>query len=179
MMLKHFEHRCLPLPRLSPRPPNQDGNNFGVTVQMMMSKLLKEEREKMEKSLADSSKYYSSRADAIDKFTHLKKTSKSETKSSSKSSATGGKDGDESKESSSSSTEEKTTHGDGEMNLHRARALAALDSQAYMDLSVAMQTMMDSYVCILDNLEKNWEKLENPRGKNYGGYGSGGSSMVY
>ena len=146
----------------------------------MFSKLLKEEREKMEKSLAETSKYYSSRADAIDKFSHLPKTSVSESKTTSKSSASGGKDGDEDKESTSSSTEEKKTTSDGgKVNTHRVKALAALDAQMYADLAGALQSMMDGYVVILDNLEKNWDKLENPRGKGYGGYGSGGSSMVY
>merc|ERR1712194_840145 len=62
-------------------PQMEDGNNFGVGVQMMFAKLLKEEREKMDKSLSESSKYYSSRAESIDKFSHLPKTSKTETKS--------------------------------------------------------------------------------------------------
>jgi len=161
-------------------PQMEDGNNFGVTVQMMMSKLLKEEREKMEKSLSETSTYWSSRADALEKFGHLPKSSKTETKSSSKSNATGGKDGDENKESTSMSSEEKVTIGDeGKVNMHRVKALAALDAQTYVNLSSALRSMIDGYVCILDNLGKNWEKLENPRGKNYGGYGSGGSSMVY
>ncbi|KAL9178889.1 hypothetical protein ACHAXT_011862 [Thalassiosira profunda] len=157
-----------------------DGNNFGVTVQLMFNKLLKDEREKMEKALSETSKYYASRADAIDKFSHLPKLSVTETKSSSKSSATGGKDGDENKDSTSTSTEEKTITSDGgKVNVHRAKALAALDAQTYVDLAGALQSMIDGYVVILDNLEKNWDKLENPRGKGYGGYGSGGSSMVY
>lgn len=161
-------------------PQMEDGNNFGVTVQMMFSKLLKDEREKMEKALSETSKYYANRADAIDKFGHLPKTSVTETKSTSKSSAKGGKEGDEDKESTSTSTEEKSSTSDGgKVNAHRAKALAALDAQAYVDLAVALQSMVDGYVVILDNLEKNWEKLENPRGKGYGGYGSGGSSMVY
>lgn len=161
-------------------PQMEDGNNFGVTVQMMFAKLLNEEREKMEKSLSESSKYYASRADAIDKFSHLPKSSVTETKSTSKSNATGGKDGDEKKDSTSTSTEEKTSTSDGgKINAHRAKALAALDAQMYFDLVGALQSMTDGYVLILDNLEKNWDKLENPRGKGYGGYGSGGSSMVY
>ncbi|KAL3827513.1 hypothetical protein ACHAXA_003782 [Cyclostephanos tholiformis] len=151
-----------------------------VTVQMMFSKLLKDERDKMEKALSDTSKYYSSRADAIDKFSHLPKTSVTETKSTSLSTAKGGKDGDENKEASSSSTEEKTSINDGgKINSHRVKALAALDAQMYVDLKSALQSMVDGYVVILDNLEKNWDKLENPRGKEYGGYGSGGRSMVY
>lgn len=161
-------------------PQMEDGNNFGVSVQMMFSKLLKEEREKMEKALGETSKYHASRADAIDKFSHLPKTSSTETKSTSKSNATGGKEGDENKESTSTSTEEKTSTSDGgKVNMHRVKALAALDAQMYLDLVSALQSMADGYVVILDNLEKNWDKLENPRGKGYGGYGSGGSSMVY
>jgi hypothetical protein len=42
-------------------PQMEDGNNFGVTVQMMMNKFLKEERERCEKVLSESSKYYASR----------------------------------------------------------------------------------------------------------------------
>lgn len=160
-------------------PQVEDGNNFGVGVQMMFAKLLTEERTKMEKSLSETSKYYSSRADAIDKFNHLPTTSVTETKSSSNSNATGGKDGDEKKESSSSSTEEKTSTSDGgKVNVHRVKALAALDAQMYSDLVSALRAMLDGYVVILDNLEKNWEKLENPRGKGYEA-GSGGSGMVY
>ena len=111
-----------------------------------------------------------SRADAIDKFTHLPKTSVTETKSTSKANATGGKDGDENKASTSSSTEEKIATSDGgKINTHRVKALAALDAQTYMDLVSALQSMQSGYCVILDNLEKNWEKLENPRGKGYGG----------
>lgn len=43
-------------------PQMEDGNNFGVTVQMMMNKFLKEERERCEKVLSESSKYYASRS---------------------------------------------------------------------------------------------------------------------
>jgi hypothetical protein len=49
----------------------------------------------------------------------------------------------------------------------------------YYDLKFALEGMVDDYLIILDNFDKNLEKLENPRGKGYGGYGSGGSSMVY
>jgi len=161
-------------------PQMEDGNNFGVGVQMTFAKLLKDEREKMEKSLGESSKYYSSRAETIDKFSHLPKTSTTESKTSTKLNATGGKDGDEQKESSSSSSEEKISTNDrGKVNIHRVKALAALDAQMYVDLVSGLHTMLDGYVIILDNLAKNWDKLENPRGKGYGGYGSGGSSMVY
>jgi hypothetical protein len=146
----------------------------------MFTKLLKDERDKMEKALESSSKYYASRADAIDKFNHLPKTSITETKSTSTSNAKGGKDGDENKVGVSTSTEEKILTADGgKINIHRVKALAALDAQVYVDLVSALQSMMDGYVVILDNLEKNWDKLESPRGKEYGGYGSGGRSMVY
>jgi len=161
-------------------PQMEDGNNFGVTVQLMFSKLLSDEREKMDKAISNTSKYYASRADAIDKFSHLPTSSVTQSKSTSTSSAKGGKDGDENKDSSSSSTEEKISTSDGgKINIHRVKALAALDAQYYIDLVSALQSMTDGYFVILDNLQKNWDKLENPRGKGYGGYGSGGSSMVY
>ena len=158
----------------------EDGNNFGVTVQMMVSKLLKEKREQFEKSLSETSKYYSSRADALDKFSHLPKTSKTTSKTESYSNSTGGKDGDSNTTSESGNTETKTTVGqEGAVNTHRVKALAALDAQMYFELKFVLKAMLDDYLIILDNFEKNMDKLEHPRGKAYGGYGSGGSSMVY
>ena len=146
---------------------------------MMMSKLLKEKREAFEKSLSDTSKYYSSRSDAIDKFNHLSKVSKVETVTESKGSSTGGKDGDSNTTSSNTSTEIKTSTSSNTVDIHRVKSLAALDTQTYFELKFAVEGMMDDYLIILDNFEKNMDKLENPRGKGYGGYGSGGSSMVY
>jgi len=156
----------------------EDGNNFGVTVQLMMTKLLKDKREQLEKSLSDSSKYYASRADAIDKFNHLSKTSKVQTTSESTGKSTGGKDGDSNTTSSNTSTETKTSTGSDKIDPHRVKSLAALDAQMYCDLKFALEGMVDDYLIILDNFEKNMDKLEHPRGKAYGGYGSGGSSMV-
>eukprot|EP00956_Cyclotella_meneghiniana_P003769 scaffold4568_cov74-Cyclotella_meneghiniana.AAC.12 len=46
-------------------PQMEDGNNFGVTVQMMMTKFLKEERERCDKVLSESSKYYSNRIQSM------------------------------------------------------------------------------------------------------------------
>eukprot|EP00574_Skeletonema_japonicum_P013678 CAMPEP_0201733170 /NCGR_PEP_ID=MMETSP0593-20130828/30807_1 /ASSEMBLY_ACC=CAM_ASM_000672 /TAXON_ID=267983 /ORGANISM="Skeletonema japonicum, Strain CCMP2506" /LENGTH=252 /DNA_ID=CAMNT_0048226269 /DNA_START=26 /DNA_END=784 /DNA_ORIENTATION=+ len=160
-------------------PQMEDGNNFGVTVQMMMAKLLKDKREQLEKSLSETSKYYSSRADAIDKFNHLSNTSKVETSSESTGKSTGGKDGDSNTTSSNTSCETKTSTASDKIDAHRVKALAALDAQMYCDLKFALEGMVDDYLIILDNFEKNMDKLEHPRGKAYGGYGSGGSSMVY
>ena len=47
-------------------PKMEDGNNFGVTVQLAALKQLKDDREKLEKSLDELSKYASSRADAME-----------------------------------------------------------------------------------------------------------------
>ena len=173
--LSPYDH----LPPQFTKNKTEDGNNFGVTVQMMMSKLLKEKREAFEKSLSETSKYYSSRSDAIDKFNHLSKVSKVETVTESKGSSTGGKDGDSNTTSSNTSTEVKTSTASNTVDIHRVKSLAALDTQTYFELKFAVEGMMDDYLIILDNFEKNMDKLENPRGKGYGGYGSGGSSMVY
>ncbi len=172
------QHSILTIPTI--HIPTEDGNNFGVTVQMMMSKLLKEKREALEKTLAETSKYYSSRADAIDKFSHIAKTSKVETTSESTGKSTGGKDGDTNTTSSNTSVETKTSTGSvNKIDTTRVKSLAALDAQMYCELKFALEGMVDDYLIILDNFEKNMDKLEHPRGKAYGGYGSGGSSMVY
>merc|ERR1712154_674292 len=89
-------------------PQMEDGNNFGVTVQLTISKALKEVKDSLVKKMDTVPAYYSSRADLVDKF-GLSKTVVSETKTTSKSNVKGGKEGDESKESNTIVSEEKST----------------------------------------------------------------------
>ena len=64
----------------------EDGNNFGVTVQMTVAKFLKDTREELAKKLESVASYYSSRADAVDKLGLPKKsTSQTKTESSTES----------------------------------------------------------------------------------------------
>ena len=110
---------------------------------MMMAKILKDKREQFEKSLSETSKYYASRADAIDKFSHISKTSKVTTASESSGKSTGGKDGDSNTTSSNTSSETKTSAGSDKIDAHRVKALAALDAQMYCDLKFALEDMVD------------------------------------
>lgn len=154
----------------------EDGNNFGVTVQMTVAKFLKETREELTKKLESIPSYYSSRADAVDKL-GLPKTSSSQTKTESKTDSTGGKDGDESKTSTTVTKEEKESNG-SKMDVHRSKAVLAIDVQCYASLFATINLLLTDYVTVLDNVEKNEEKLKAPKGSGGSGFG-GGSGMMY
>ena len=157
-------------------PKMEDGNNFGVTVQMTVAKFLKETREELTKKLESIPSYYSSRADAVDKL-GLPKTSSSQTKTESKTDSTGGKDGDESKTSTTVTKEEKESNG-SKTDVHRSKAVLAIDVQCYASLFATINLLLTDYVTVLDNVEKNEEKLKAPKGSGGSGFG-GGSGMMY
>jgi len=145
----------------------EDGNNFGVTVQMTISKALKEVKDSLVKKMDTVPAYYSSRADLVDKF-GLSKTVVSETKTTSKSNVKGGKEGDESKESNTIVSEEKST-GNAVVDLDnkfytRFMALVKADVNFYLNARIGMIECKDSLLMILDNVEKNMEKLKSPKG---------------
>merc|ERR1719232_2091551 len=91
-------------------PIMEDGNNFGVSIQMTINESLKKRREAWVKKLDDIPAYYSSRAEALDKL-GLPKTTKSETKTQTSNESKGGKDGDEKKSSTTIVSEEKNDAG--------------------------------------------------------------------
>jgi len=146
-------------------PQMEDGNNFGVTVQMMVSKALTDSREKLSKMLATVPTYNSARADAVEKL-GLQKVATSITKTTSDSTSTGGADGDEKKGSTSNVQEEKTVGSAGiedRMTL-RLVHVASLDVQFYFQLRSGLLDCRDTYLMILDNVEKNKSKLTSPKG---------------
>merc|ERR1712038_1637001 len=149
-------------------PQMEDGNNFGVTVQMTISKALKEVKESLMKKMEFIPTFYNSRADLVDKFGLTKSMTKSDVK--------GGKEGDESKESCTEVTEEKTTGSvldlDSKLK-NRFMALVKLDVNCYVSARIGLVECRDSLLMILDNVEKNMDKLTSPKGS--GGYG--GNSM--
>lgn len=156
-------------------PQMEDGNNFGVTVQMTISKALKDVKESLMKKMEFIPSYYNSRADLVDKF-GLSKSVVTKTKTTTKSDVKGGKDGDESKESNTEVTEEKTTGNviDVQTKLYtRFMALVKADVNCYINARIGMVECKDSLLMILDNVEKNMDKLTSPKGT--GGYG--GNSM--
>jgi len=153
-------------------PQMEDGNNFGVTVQLTISKFLQETKEKLFKGLERIPAYYGNRADAIDKL-GISKSTISETVTKTVSLVNGGKDGDENKTSSSTVNEEKCTGVDKNMvSRYRIKHLASMDTQLYMDLRNGLVDCVNSYLTILDNMEKNKDKLISPKGS-YGGNSMG------
>lgn len=152
-------------------PAMEDGNNFGVSVQMVVAKSLKEIRESWTEKLKLIPAYYSSRAEGVEKLGLLKST-QSETKTETTTSSTGGKDGDEKKTSSVVTKEEKTT-ANPKKDYHRYKYIVAVDMNCYIDLRATLVNIIDGYLTILDNMDKNKEKLTAPKGSTGGGSNMG------
>jgi hypothetical protein len=144
-------------------PVMEDGNNFGVTVQMTIAKALNDLSDEWKKMLGTLVSYYSTRADAVDKL-GLAKTSSTSTISTSESDSTGGKDGDAHTTSKNASTEEKTSTPASKPEYHRLQHVVAMDVQMYAELQANIYTVRNGYLTILDQMDKNKDKLAAPKG---------------
>jgi len=158
-------------------PKMEDGNNFGVTVQLAALKHMKDERELLSKALEELSKYYSCRADAIEK---CKLPTTNSTKTSVQCNSSGESKGGE-KEGKTTSTEtkveEKTTQVANEVAelAFRKQAIVAVDVLFYSKAKTAMETALTAYTTTIDFLDKNKEKIEKPKGS----AGRSGYSSMY
>eukprot|EP00980_Cylindrotheca_fusiformis_P026139 scaffold15472_cov117-Cylindrotheca_fusiformis.AAC.3 len=179
-------------------PKMEDGNNFGVTVQLNALKELKEMQEAAGKALDDLSGYANARAESLSKL-NLPSTSSSVTQSTSTTTTDGKKE-----EKSSQTTEEKQSSSptSGPMFDSRVAALIATDTLYYSKAQRAFLAVMAAYMASyvfrlnrdpvmllllfsplrlplgllrLDYMDKNKEKLEKPKGS--GGSHSGFHSM--
>jgi len=151
-------------------PLMEDGNNFGVSIQLTISESIKKRREAWSKMLEATPTYYSSRAEAVDKL-GLSKTTKSETKTQTSTEAKGGKDGDENKSSTTVVSVEGSDAGLIQSNYFRMKHLVSIDIQFYSSSRMNMVDFLNDYMTILDAVEKNLEKLSAPKGANERGYG--------
>lgn len=137
-------------------PQMEDGNNFGVTVQLSALKQLQDSSEAMSKSIDELAKYYGARADVMDKLLLA-----SETLS-------------ESKKEENDGTETKTTvtketkSSSGQQSFHRVQAVYAVDTQYYAACKKAFRTVKSAYVANIDFLLKNQDKIELPKGTDGG-----------
>ena len=136
---------------------------------MTVLKIMEEIKEKLEKKLQEIPSYYSKRADAVDKL-GLPSSTTLETKTDSISNTKGGKDGDESKTSTVTTKEDKTS-GNVTMEFHRMQHVYAIDIETYSSLKSSLAFCISSYLIILDNVEKNKGKIQQPKGS------SGGSNF--
>lgn len=142
----------------------EDGNNFGVTVQMTVAKVLKDARESLLKKSEGILTYYNARADAVEKLSLEKKTSTT-TSSSSKTDSTKQED---KKETTSMASEEKVVTVEDKGYSFRLMALVALDVNAYMNAKSGLMDCFNDFLMIVENVEKNKIKLTSPKGSNGG-----------
>lgn len=157
-------------------PKMEDGNNFGVTVQLAALKQLKDDREKLEKCIEELSKYPSARADAMEKC-KLPSSSKSKTTTQSTSSSDvkgGEKEGTST--TSAKSDEEKIVATESQLAeaSFRQQAVIAVDILYYSKARNAYMSAVTAFMTAADFLDKNQEKISAPKGS---GGGRGYSSM--
>ena len=151
-------------------PKMEDGNNFGVTVQLSALKQLSDLQAGVSKEIDSLAGYASARADALEKL-KLPSSSKSVSKSTSVSTTDGKKE-----EKTTETTDEKSDESfGGAVKESRIAAVVACDTLYYSKAQRAMQSVMSLYIASLDFMSKNMEKLEKPKGS--GGSHSGFSSM--
>eukprot|EP00549_Striatella_unipunctata_P009725 CAMPEP_0118708382 /NCGR_PEP_ID=MMETSP0800-20121206/21844_1 /TAXON_ID=210618 ORGANISM="Striatella unipunctata, Strain CCMP2910" /NCGR_SAMPLE_ID=MMETSP0800 /ASSEMBLY_ACC=CAM_ASM_000638 /LENGTH=250 /DNA_ID=CAMNT_0006611545 /DNA_START=13 /DNA_END=765 /DNA_ORIENTATION=+ len=154
-------------------PQMEDGNNFGVTVQMTVAKYLKETRTEFKAYLEEVPKYYAARAEALDKL-GLPKASLTETSvevtSSDKKKAAGVASTEEATKTSTTK-ESKTSSSSPFPDPARVQQLNSIQVQNYALMKEAFNAVMTGLMTVLDNMEKNSEKLETPKGMGSSGMG--------
>merc|ERR1712166_34397 len=149
-------------------PGVADGNNFGVEVQEMVVKMIKERKEAVKALVEGLNKYSSERGDLWGESVFPVSTKKSASKGAKKS-AGGEKDTSETTESEDVATSYPMVCSDAVV------AIAGHDTQHYFHLRSTVQEVWKTYAIVYDQLTKNLEKIQDPRGE--AGGGGGGMSM--
>jgi len=142
-------------------PKIEDGGNFGVGVQLDLVKKLGEMKESANKSMEALLGYETARADAIGKL-NPPSSSKTVTKSTSGTTTDGTKE-----EKSSETTEEKesTPSSTGPAYESRVAAVVAVDTLYYSKARGILGEIIISFVAVMDFIDKNKDKLVEPKGK--------------
>jgi hypothetical protein len=147
-------------------PRVADGNNFGVEVQYIVLKELKEASEKLQKAWDSLPEYHSQRATAIEKI--VAKPSSESSKTTTVTEAHGGKDGDETKTTTASVDKTATTTAtpvdDWVANV------VSIDVKWYFNLARVLENVRDLYAIVYDRIDKNKEKIALPRGNDRANY---------
>mmetsp|Transcript_29141 Transcript_29141/g.67564 ORF Transcript_29141/g.67564 Transcript_29141/m.67564 type:complete len:234 (-) Transcript_29141:889-1590(-) len=137
-------------------PKMEDGNNFGVTVQLAALKQIQDSSEELNKVFDEMPKYFSSRAEAVDKL-GLKSESESETKKEEV-------EGDTTKTTTSKEWKSST----GKQRPLRVQAVYAIDIQYYASAQKAFRAAQSAYLANVDFVLKNTTKIEEPKGSSGG-----------
>jgi hypothetical protein len=154
-------------------PKMEDGNNFGVTIQLTAIKAITEGKEKMLTSIEDLSKYNATRADAIEKAKCYATSSTVASQSVTTTIAEGNaNDQQEMKQSTDKKevNEEKTTTT--KVNtaaqpeyIYRLKAITAVDILFYRKAQSLYQFTLMTYASVVDFIQKNKEKISEPKGE--------------
>lgn len=146
-------------------PKMEDGNNFGVTVQMTVAKALQESRTALLSKMDSLTSYYKDRADAVEKLP-LEKVTKTLSKVSTAVEST---KEEEKKSSSTQSEDEKTVQVVvDKVTPFRMMHLVALDVAVYYKAKAGLEDVWNDFIMLLDQVEKNKEKLVTPKGSGGG-----------
>lgn len=153
-------------------PKMEDGNNFGVTVQLSVLKQMKEDREYISSAIDELYKYYGARADLVEK---CKLPSRVASKSTSNANAVTESKGGGNKEdgkTTESKEENKTveTETSTSEQLLRQRSVLSCDQLYYGKAKIAYQKSLTHYMAAIDFMDKNKEKLDKPKGSQGGGH---------
>jgi len=150
-------------------PKMEDGNNFGVTIQLSVLKQMKEDREYMVSTIDELYKYYGARADLIEKC-KLPNKVESKSISNSKTEGKGGKEDDNIGEESKSESKTVETQTTTSEQLLRQRSILSCDQLYYGKAKIAYQKSLTHYMAAIDFMDKNKEKLDKPKGSQGGGH---------
>lgn len=145
-------------------PQVEDGGNFGVAIQEETRKLVQAERVALKATLAKIPAYFKERGDAVEKLSSSLKTSQSKKTTQSDEQ---GKEDD--KATTKTKTETVTTvtedsSSNGAVSPDLIEQVVALDVNMYFELYTIASAVRDVYCVVADIVEKNEQKLTNPRG---------------
>ncbi|GLE01625.1 hypothetical protein PINS_up010459 [Pythium insidiosum] len=148
-------------------PKVADGNNFGVEVQLVVMKELKETSDKLQKAWDALPDYHSQRATVLEKLNE--KLSKETSTTNTVTATTGGKEGDEKK--TVVATVGKETATAQPVVEDWIANVVAIDVKWYFHLARVLELVRDAYAIAFDRIEKNKDKILKPRGQERSGYG--------
>ena len=152
-------------------PKMEDGNNFGVTIQLALTKSMSDSREKIEKAMEELLKYTAARADALEKCKNLTSTTTTTVQSKGHSNNEGSnKDGPIKTQECKESGEEKmtsTTVSSPELVL-RQKAVSHIDLLYFRKAKSLYETALTAYMMAVDFMDKNKAKIDEPKGNDGG-----------
>ena len=144
-------------------PKVEDGNNFGVAIQLEVAKLVKETGKECKGLLDALPAYHKDRAALLEKVVARTTTETSESKSSSNDEEKGTEAKTTAKSGTASSSTTKTSSSKPLPDA--VAAVAQLDVQHRFALIFLLEVVRDAYIAVGDCLEKNKGKLVAPKGE--------------